>query len=216
MRSVIQRYQAGDRNMRGKTGPSMKILPKKLPKNRVITKYRPRADTAIWGEMEMHKCNNKSFQYLINGDVRHYWHLWTEGGRKKIISLIIAKGAVLLFLWQIFPQTVETPGQTFLLRNVNKGIFLSGANKLWVHVLITKYQGDDEMEGCTDGLTPLNMEIPKPNRGMNSVNRNPHRPDEIFTCLSVWNWNLSYWFCNKISNNKINHYGCQQHVTLVL
>lgn len=33
--------------MRGKTGPSMKTLPKKLPKNRVTTKYRPRTDTAI-------------------------------------------------------------------------------------------------------------------------------------------------------------------------
>lgn len=40
---------------------------------------------------------------------------------KKVISLITAKGAVLLVLWQIFPQTVETPGQTFLLWNVNKG-----------------------------------------------------------------------------------------------
>lgn len=58
--------------MRGKTGPSMKILPKKLPKNRVTTKYRPRADTAIWGEMETHKRDEKTFQHLINGDVRHY------------------------------------------------------------------------------------------------------------------------------------------------
>ena len=51
MRSVIQRYQAGDSSMRGKNGPSMKTLPKKLPKNRVTTKYRPRTDTAICGEM---------------------------------------------------------------------------------------------------------------------------------------------------------------------
>lgn len=36
--------------MRGKTGPSMKILPKKLPRNRVTTKYSPRTDTAIWKE----------------------------------------------------------------------------------------------------------------------------------------------------------------------
>lgn len=139
-----------------------------------------------------------------------------QGREKKIISLIIAKGAVLLFLWQIFPQRVETPGQTFLLWNVNKGIFLSAANKLWVHVLITKYHYDDEMEGFKDGLTPLNMKILKPNRGMNSVIGNPHRPDEILTCLSVSNWSLSNWFCNKISNNKINHSGCQQHVILVL
>lgn len=72
MRSVIQRYHAGDRNMRGKTGPSMKILPKKLPKNRVTTKYRPRADTAIWGDTETQKRDNKSLQHLINSDVRHY------------------------------------------------------------------------------------------------------------------------------------------------
>lgn len=37
--------------MSGKTGPSMKMLPKKLPKNRVTTKYRPCTDTAICGEM---------------------------------------------------------------------------------------------------------------------------------------------------------------------
>ncbi|TNN43881.1 hypothetical protein EYF80_045935 [Liparis tanakae] len=50
MRSVIQRYQAGDSSMRGNTGPSMKMLPKKLPRNRVTTKYRPRTDTAICRE----------------------------------------------------------------------------------------------------------------------------------------------------------------------
>lgn len=50
MRSVIQRYQAGDSSMRGRNGPSMKTLPKKLAKNRVTTKYRPRTDTAICGE----------------------------------------------------------------------------------------------------------------------------------------------------------------------
>lgn len=72
MRSVIQRYHPGDTNMRGKTGPSMKMLPKKLPKNRVTTKYRPRADTAICGEKETRKQDNKSFQHLINGDVRYY------------------------------------------------------------------------------------------------------------------------------------------------
>lgn len=43
----------------------------------------------------------------------------------------IAKTAVLLFLWHIFPQTVENPGQTFLSWNVNRGTFLT--NKLWVH-----------------------------------------------------------------------------------
>lgn len=47
MRSVIQRYQAGDSSMRGKTGPNMKMLPNTLPKNRVTTKYRPRTDTAM-------------------------------------------------------------------------------------------------------------------------------------------------------------------------
>lgn len=72
MRSVIQRYHAGDRNMMGKIGPSMTILPKKLPKNRVTTKYRPRADTVIWGEMETHKSDNKSFRHVIYGDVRNY------------------------------------------------------------------------------------------------------------------------------------------------
>lgn len=86
-----------------------------------------------------------------------------------------------MFLWQIFPQTVETPGQTFLLWNVNKGIFLSGANKLWVHVLIAKYHGGDEMEGFTDGLMPLNMKILRSNRGISPVIRNPRRPDELFT-----------------------------------
>ena len=38
--------------MRGRTGPSMKTLPKKLPRNRVTTKYRPLTDTAICGEMK--------------------------------------------------------------------------------------------------------------------------------------------------------------------
>lgn len=47
-RSVSQRYQAGDNSKSGNTGPSMKMLPKKLLKNRVMTKYRPRTDTAIW------------------------------------------------------------------------------------------------------------------------------------------------------------------------
>lgn len=96
-----------------------------------------------------------------------------RGRGKKIISLIVAKSAVLLFLWQNFPQTVETPGQTFLLWNVNKGIYLSAANKLRVHVPIAKYHGGDEMEGCPDGLTPLNMKILGSNRGMSSVIRNP-------------------------------------------
>lgn len=36
--------------MRGNTGPSMKMLPKKLARNRVTTKYRPRTDTAICRE----------------------------------------------------------------------------------------------------------------------------------------------------------------------
>lgn len=128
-----------------------------------------------------------------------------RGEKKKIISLIITKGAVLLFLWLIFPQTVETPGQTFLLWNVNKGIFLSGANKLWVHVLMAKYHGGDEMEGCTGGLTPLNKKMLRSHWGMSSVIRIPHRPDESFTCLQVSNWNLSY--------NKIDHSGYQQHAS---
>lgn len=52
MRSVIQRYQAGDSSRRGKTGPSMKMLPKKLARNRVTTKYSPRTDTAICNEIK--------------------------------------------------------------------------------------------------------------------------------------------------------------------
>ncbi len=45
----------------------------------------------------------------------------------------IAKTAVLLLLWHIFPQTVEKPGQTFLVWNVNRGTFWTVGNKLWVH-----------------------------------------------------------------------------------
>ncbi|RXN17880.1 hypothetical protein ROHU_007975 [Labeo rohita] len=47
MRSVIHRYQAGENSMSGRTGPNMKMLPKKLPRNRVTTKYRPLTDTII-------------------------------------------------------------------------------------------------------------------------------------------------------------------------
>lgn len=45
MQSVIQRYQAGEINIKGRKGPSMKILPKKLPKNSASAKYIPFHDT---------------------------------------------------------------------------------------------------------------------------------------------------------------------------
>lgn len=45
MRSVIQRYQAGEINIKGRKGPSMNILPKKLPKNSASAKYIPFHDT---------------------------------------------------------------------------------------------------------------------------------------------------------------------------
>lgn len=81
---------------------------------------------------------------------------------------------------------MENPGKTFLLWNVNKGIFLSAANKLWVHVLMAKYCGGDEMEGCTDELTPLNMKTDTANSGMSSAIRNPRRPDSLVSvCQSV-------------------------------
>jgi len=43
--SVIQRYQAGEINIKGRKGPSMNILPKKLPRNSASTKYIPFHDT---------------------------------------------------------------------------------------------------------------------------------------------------------------------------
>lgn len=131
MRSVIQRYHAGDRNMRGKTGPSMKILPKKLPKNRVTTKYRPRADTAICGEGDTQKHHYKSESTKL-------WLLTfvNQRRKKKNICLIKIRGCTFVPL-VIFPQTVENPGQTFLLWNVNKGIFLqltnSGYTAWWLN-----------------------------------------------------------------------------------
>lgn len=45
MQSVIQRYQAGETNIKGRKGPSMNILPKKLPKNSASAKYIPFHDT---------------------------------------------------------------------------------------------------------------------------------------------------------------------------
>lgn len=45
MQSVIQRYQAGEMNIKGRKGPSMNILPKKLPKNSASAKYIPFHDT---------------------------------------------------------------------------------------------------------------------------------------------------------------------------
>lgn len=53
MRSVIQRYQAGESSMSGRTGPNMKMLPKKLPRNRVMRKYRPLTDTIIIRSLEI-------------------------------------------------------------------------------------------------------------------------------------------------------------------
>lgn len=43
--SVIQRYQDGETNIKGRRGPSMNMLPKKLPKNSASTKYIPFHDT---------------------------------------------------------------------------------------------------------------------------------------------------------------------------
>lgn len=47
IRLLIQRYQDGLINIKGKKGPSMKMLPKKLPQNRVSIKYIPLHDTMI-------------------------------------------------------------------------------------------------------------------------------------------------------------------------
>lgn len=47
IRLLIQRYQDGLINIKGKKGPIMKMLPKKLPQNRVSIKYIPLHDTMI-------------------------------------------------------------------------------------------------------------------------------------------------------------------------
>lgn len=76
---------------------------------------------------------------------------------------------------------------------------------------MAKYCGGDEMEGCTDELTPLNMKTVTANSGMSSAIRNPRRPDSLVSvCQSVISQlillpltSIIYW-C---------HSGCLQHAS---
>lgn len=51
---------------------------------------------------------------------------------------------------------------------------------------MAKCRGGDEMEGCTDDLTALNMKMVRSNMRMSSVIRNPHRPGSLDSGISCY------------------------------
>lgn len=67
MRSVSQRYQAGDSSMKGSAGPNMNTLPKKLLRKSVRMKYTPLMDTVAMPETQIDRQTDYSVRQNATG-----------------------------------------------------------------------------------------------------------------------------------------------------